>query len=87
MTNPAKPWLCSCGQRYPAQGRADRLCAICGARADTERAQTARVMVVGSRSHPGESYRIQLAEDGSLRCGCPGFAFRGRCRHVREVAS
>ena len=38
------PWLCrACGERYPAAGRRDRLCAICGAVADAE-ARAVRVV-------------------------------------------
>lgn len=80
-----RPWLCECGERYPAQGRADHLCAICGLRADNERGQTARVTAVPSRSHPGEHYRVEMREDGTLKCSCRGFGFRGRCRHVEEA--
>ena len=46
---------------------------------------------------PGQVYQSQLARGllgegrisgwgpGDLECTCPGFAYRGNCKHVREV--
>ena len=108
-------WLCSCGQRYPAEGRADRLCCLCGIRADNampspatfdrqveilkeigasprvvevavEAAQRARVTVVASRSHVGQSYHVTMQPDGTLKCTCAAASFGRACRHVREAA-
>jgi hypothetical protein len=37
-----------------------------------------------SASHPGVEYEI--AVDGAdVACTCPGFEYRGQCRHAREV--
>ena len=35
-----------------------------------------------SSSTPGLFYRVQL----EYQCECPGFTYRGRCRHVLEAA-
>jgi len=35
----------------------------------------------GSR---GDTYVVQLVED-QLQCSCPGFTFRGDCKHVKMV--
>lgn len=37
--------------------------------------------VEGSR---GNQYQVEKTETG-LTCTCPGFAFRGKCRHVTEI--
>jgi len=42
--------------------------------------------VVPSESHPGESWRVLWITEGTAHCFCPGFAHRGRCRHLNEVA-
>lgn len=35
------------------------------------------------RGSKGDSY-IVTESDGKLICTCPGFQFRGRCRHIEE---
>lgn len=32
----------------------------------------------------GDIYTVQR-QDGVLRCSCPGYTFRGDCKHVRQV--
>jgi hypothetical protein len=32
----------------------------------------------------GDSYIVERL-DGVLRCSCPGFTFRGDCKHVKQV--
>jgi hypothetical protein len=34
----------------------------------------------------GDTYIVQKIED-VLRCTCPGFTYRGDCKHVKEVSS
>lgn len=43
-------------------------------------AQPKVVQVEGSK--PGKFYTITIKEDGSKSCSCPGFGFRGSCRHI-----
>lgn len=38
-----------------------------------------------SSSSPGKCYRVRFGRAGHLECDCPGFAYRGQCRHVREA--
>ena len=38
-----------------------------------------------SSSSPGKSYRVVFGRAGHLECDCPGFAYRGQCKHVREA--
>jgi len=33
----------------------------------------------------GNSYEVKLHDKG-FDCTCPGFTFRGECKHVKEVA-
>ena len=39
---------------------------------------------IASTSHKGEEYEI-VAADADVTCTCPGFEYRGQCRHAREV--
>jgi hypothetical protein len=39
---------------------------------------------VASTSHRGVEYEI-VAADADVTCTCPGFEYRGQCRHAREV--
>lgn len=32
----------------------------------------------------GKKYRL-TEQDGSWRCSCPGYLFRGKCRHVEDL--
>lgn len=38
------------------------------------------VQVEGSK--PGKFYTLTFKEDGSKSCSCPGFGFRGSCKHI-----
>jgi hypothetical protein len=41
---------------------------------------------IASSSKPGSHYFIDV--DGSdVSCSCPGFEYRGQCRHARDVKS
>lgn len=40
-----------------------------------------------SSSSPGKFYRVTFGRAGHLECDCPGFAYRGQCKHVREARS
>ena len=39
---------------------------------------------ISSASHKGLDYEI-VAVDADVTCSCPGFEYRGQCRHAREV--
>jgi SWI/SNF-related matrix-associated actin-dependent regulator of chromatin subfamily A-like protein 1 len=39
---------------------------------------------IASTSHRGVEYEI-VAVDADVTCSCPGFEYRGQCRHAREV--
>ena len=39
---------------------------------------------IPSSSHEGLEYEI-LAVDADVTCSCPGFEYRGQCRHARDV--
>jgi hypothetical protein len=38
-----------------------------------------------SSSAAGKFYRVTFGSAGHLECTCPGFEYRGECKHVREV--
>ena len=38
-----------------------------------------------SSSDPRKSYRVTFGSSGHLQCTCPGFEYRGECKHVRDV--
>jgi hypothetical protein len=44
------------------------------------------VFAVASRSTPGRVYRVVWGDLG-LFCPCPGYGFRGACRHGRAVVA
>lgn len=37
------------------------------------------VEVLGSK---GDKYLVTIKADGSRKCNCPGFGYRGKCRHT-----
>jgi hypothetical protein len=39
---------------------------------------------IASASNPGVRYTIE-ASSGDVTCSCPGFEYRGQCRHARDV--
>jgi SWI/SNF-related matrix-associated actin-dependent regulator 1 of chromatin subfamily A len=39
---------------------------------------------IASHSRPGKFYEVTVHE-GDVTCTCPGFEYRGMCRHAREV--
>ncbi len=45
---------------------------------------TARRFRISSASHLGVDYEI-VAVDADVTCSCPGFEYRGQCRHARDV--
>ena len=38
-----------------------------------------------SSSDPKKAYRVTFGRGGHLQCTCPGFEYRGECKHVRDV--
>ncbi len=45
---------------------------------------SARRFRISSASHQGVDYEI-TAVDADVTCSCPGFEYRGQCRHARDV--
>ena len=45
---------------------------------------SARRFRIASTSHAGVEYEI-VAVDADVTCSCPGFEYRGQCRHARDV--
>ena len=45
---------------------------------------SARRFRISSASHEGVDYEI-VAVDADVTCSCPGFEYRGQCRHARDV--
>jgi SNF2 family DNA or RNA helicase len=45
---------------------------------------SARRFRISSTSHAGVDYEI-VAVDADVTCSCPGFEYRGQCRHARDV--
>ena len=39
---------------------------------------------IASTSHPGVDYVITV-DGADVTCSCPGFEYRGQCRHARDV--
>jgi uncharacterized Zn finger protein len=48
---------------------------------DLDEVKSERWEFTGSK---GDRYIVQRL-DGELRCSCPGYTFRGDCKHVKEV--
>ena len=47
-------------------------------------AETGQWEFTSSRD-PSAVYHVTFGRAGHLECTCPGFAYRGNCKHVREV--
>jgi hypothetical protein len=45
---------------------------------------SARRFRTSSASHKGVDYEIAVV-DADVTCSCPGFEYRGQCRHARDV--
>jgi SWI/SNF-related matrix-associated actin-dependent regulator 1 of chromatin subfamily A len=45
---------------------------------------SARRFRISSASHKGVDYEIAVV-DSDVTCSCPGFEYRGQCRHARDV--
>jgi SWI/SNF-related matrix-associated actin-dependent regulator of chromatin subfamily A-like protein 1 len=45
---------------------------------------SARRFRISSASHQGVDYEI-TAVDADVTCSCPGFEYRGQCRHARDI--
>jgi SWI/SNF-related matrix-associated actin-dependent regulator 1 of chromatin subfamily A len=45
-----------------------------------------RTTEVPSSSDPGRTYTVRVA-GGVITCTCPGFTYRGNCKHARSVAA
>ena len=38
-----------------------------------------------SSKDPNKAYSVSFGRAGHLQCTCPGFEYRGECKHVRDV--
>jgi hypothetical protein len=45
---------------------------------------SARRFRISSESHQGVHYDVVVV-DADVTCSCPGFEYRGQCRHARDV--
>jgi hypothetical protein len=45
---------------------------------------SARRFRISSASHTGVAYEITVV-DADVTCSCPGFEYRGQCRHARDI--
>ena len=77
--------------------RAARASGDAGARIDAlasasprQKAEGTPVLETGSweftsSRDPSASYLVKFGRAGHLECTCPGFTYRGNCKHTREV--
>lgn len=49
-------------------------------------AQASPKLYTSSRTRPGVVYQLRFVGDG-WRCTCPGYGYRGTCRHVTALAA
>jgi hypothetical protein len=47
---------------------------------------SARRFRITSESHQGVDYDVTVV-DADVTCSCPGFEYRGQCRHARDIKS
>ena len=45
---------------------------------------SARRFRIASASHTGTDYEVVVV-DADVTCSCPGFEYRGQCRHARDI--
>jgi len=38
-----------------------------------------------SISKKGRKYQVIEDDEGNIKCDCPGFTYRGECRHIEQV--
>ena len=67
--------------RFDARGRTFREVSELGEIDMDKLKSEQRWEITGSK---GNTYTVEL-QDGLLRCSCPGYVFRGDCRHVKMV--
>ena len=44
-----------------------------------------RTFLVPSKSVPGDVHRVELYENGEIKCECIGVYFKENCRHKKAV--
>ena len=50
------------------------------ARPQTNQGKAALLVIKGSK---GSAYTVRRAENGRTTCTCPGFSYRGACKHTK----
>ena len=50
----------------------------------SKRALGYETLEVESSSHPGTFYTVEKGRD-YIRCSCPGFVFKGTCKHTEVI--
>jgi hypothetical protein len=68
--------------RFDARGRTFQEVQELG-EIDLDKVKSEQWEFTGSK---GDRYIVQRL-DGVLKCSCPGFTYRGDCKHVKEVGS